>query len=269
MIMSSTTTVLLTEKKYAKTVKVALEKEGALDKSYRLSNLDENSFSSFISTRTLDGGMQQDDIIANSSKFIAIPILANCLCRICSSSCEEIPHSVFNLIAGHATQSCRYSSSVLGNSHRQLALTCDNNLNFVQNILLQAIRKYNPSFDEDVIFKMVDEITNATMPPKLELMGDDRTLVIPFRALNAASDASFEKIMQDAIGENYQEEFMPLLWKMLADSHRSQRVVRRGEIDPNSKVRESGHSILWIDPEIQRTFVSDYGELYRIEYNMT
>ena len=107
---------------------------------------------------------------------------------------------------------------------------------------------------------MVDEGTNKTMPPKLEIMGDDRTLVIPFRALNAASDASFEKIIQYAIGENNQEEFMPLLWKMLADSHRSQRVVRRGEVDPNSKVRESGHSILWIDPEIERSLVSDYGE---------
>jgi hypothetical protein len=258
--MSSTTTVLITEKKNAKAVKVTLEKEGALEKSFRLSNLDESSFSSFISTRTLDGGLQQDDIIANSSKFIAIPIHANCLDRICSSSCEETLHSVFNLIIGHATQSCRYSSSVLGNTHLQLALTCDNNLNFVQNILLQAIRNYNPSSDEAVIFKMVDEGTNKTMPPKLEIMGDDRTLVIPFRALNAASDASFEKIIQYAIGENNQEEFMPLLWKMLADSHRSQRVVRRGEVDPNSKVRESGHSILWIDPEIERTLVSDYGE---------
>eukprot|EP00536_Pseudo-nitzschia_multiseries_P007117 jgi/Psemu1/324610/estExt_fgenesh1_pg.C_1630001 len=34
-------------------------------------------------------------------------------------------------------------------------------------------------------------------------------------------------------------------WRRLALAHNSPRVVRRGGIDPNSKIRESGHRILW------------------------
>ena len=257
MTTSSKTTVLLTEKKNAKAVKVALEKEGALHKSYRLSSLSSNSLSSFFSTSL--NGLSLSDIIANSSRFIAIPVHAKFIQSLCVNR-EEDPQSAFNLVVGHATQSCRFSSSVLGNVHRQLELTSNNNLNFVQNVLLQAFINYYPSPDKDSIFKMVEKLTNKTVPPKLELMGDDRTLVIPFRALNTASDAIFEEMLHDIIGDSNRKDFMSLLWKNLADTHRSHRVVRRGEIDPNSKVRESGHSILWIDPEVELAFDSDYGE---------
>lgn len=255
MTASGKTTVLLTEKKNAKAVKVALEKEGALNKSYRLSSIS-SSLSSFNSYSL--NGLPLSDIIEHSTRFIAIPIHDHFIQG--RTDHKENKQLAFNLVVGHATQVCRFSSSVLGNANRQLELTSNNSLNFVQNVLLQAILTYQPSSDKGSILKVVEKLPTKTVPHKLELMGDDRTLVIPSRALNSASDSIFEEMLHNLIGDSHRKDFMSLLWQHLADTHRSHRVVRRGEIDPNSKVRESGHSILWIDPEVERTVDSEYGE---------
>jgi hypothetical protein len=52
----------------------------------------------------------------------------------------------------------------------------------------------------------------------------------------------------NTVGNNNEniENFINGLWENLAEAYESTRIVRRGEIDPESKIRHSGHSILWM-----------------------
>jgi tRNA G37 N-methylase Trm5 len=42
-----------------------------------------------------------------------------------------------------------------------------------------------------------------------------------------------------------ESEFLQELWKQLAMKHNSPRIVRKGGVDPNSRIRHSGYQILW------------------------
>lgn len=277
--------MILAKKRNAKAIKVALEKQNFLDKSYRMSNIDAASFSDFAPIRNSIVLLQADDILISSSEYIAIPIYEECARKISimdaqagtgtDASSDEFDSIVIDLVIGLAKQSCPYSTSVLGNANRQVQLSSNNSMNLVQNMLVQTILEYQRDTnegrtcttkctEEEAVKELVAKLSNITTPPKLELMGDDRTLVITFRGLNLATDESFQHLMKDIIKDDDTgatvEEFMTSLWKKLAASHRSHRVVRRGEIDPNSKVRESGHSILWIDPPVEAGLTADYGK---------
>ncbi len=305
-VSSSVTNVLLTEKRNAKVVKVALEKKGFLDKSFRMTRVDALSFTNFVpfqqtSVDEVDDGGDDHDQLGNESSwstFIAIPIHLKCKTDDQSShgttSSEkeqqlELGDDIRGFTVGFARQSCPYSTSVLGNTKLRVKLASSNgrnigrkNMNLVQTILLDVMDHYHNlkgadvrDNDEknqfvDIIESKVERQSSITCPPKLEVMGDDRTLVIPFRALNPAIDQSFHNLIQDivchATGGAFKEEeekaLMSLLWVKLARSHGSHRVVRRGEIDPNSKVRESGHSILWIDDNDMAATSSENGRFY-------
>lgn len=102
----------------------------------------------------------------------------------------------------------------------------------------------------------------------LEIFGDDRTAVVPPGAFegkefisilrdvhrmhsreyksntddcnnteNTSSDAAADETTTTTLYNDF--------WSRLALAHSSPRVVRRGGIDPNSKIRESGHRVLW------------------------
>ncbi len=154
-------------------------------------------------------------------------------------------------------------------------------MNLVQTILLDVMDNYRhlkrgderdqseKTQFEDIIESKVEMQSSTICPPKLEVMGDDRTLVIPFRALNPAIDQTFHNLIKDVVyhvigkfQEEEEEKLMTQLWEKLARSHDSHRVVRRGEIDPNSEVRESGHSILWIDDDDMHVTSSKNGRFY-------
>jgi hypothetical protein len=79
-------------------------------------------------------------------------------------------------------------------------------------------------------------LNTQTCPKKLELLGDDRTLIIPRKGF-LTTDESFRLLVAD---QDVKE-----LWENLAQVFGSPRVARRGDIDPSSPIRESGHELLW------------------------
>ena len=132
-------------------------------------------------------------------------------------------------------------------------------------------------------------LSNRTCPRKLEIIGDDRTVVIPRWSFFVDGDSGsenncnshqtkgktnqnecydeFRKFLIDlALGRKYDRsyhdgrhdeatadasffEMQSLLWEKIASDYRCSRVVRRGDVDPESGVRESGHRILWPIPQ--------------------
>ncbi len=186
-------------------------------------------------------------------------------------------------------QLCPFSTSALGNQNhaRLVQQTCDEiaekdkkrssqeatkslNLTNIQCVVVKTLvdfyaenmKKNNNSIEQEEltsIQKMIETTVSSlsirTCPKKLEVMGDDRTLVVPSTAflinennetlsrefhqllINISVDATGHYLTMYKIQEN--------LWKNLANLYQSPRVVRRGDIDPESGVRESGHRILW------------------------
>jgi hypothetical protein len=273
----STTQVIITQKRNAKKVKNALETNEVLDKSFRMASIDADSFSQFV---PIGQPLHIDTLLRNFSEFICIPVQKEFFHELStwevtgtgSISLDSCLHSIImDLVIGHAKQSCPYSSSVMGDANRRVKLSSTSNSSFdlVKNILVEAILEFpraprTAESSKHAVNEEVGNLSDATAPPKLEVMGNDRTLVIPFRALNLAMDQSFQNLVESIAGAgkaSRMDDFMTCLWKKLALAFRSHRVVRRGEISPNSKVRESGHSILWIEPSIELGLLSaDSGE---------
>ena len=144
--------------------------------------------------------------------------------------------------------------------------------------------KMNSNDNIEKIIVLIKSLKGNACPKKLEKLGDD-TLVIPSRAF-LPSESSFQRVLgtvfpselskildEDPNHDQKQEKklaqdfktmklsesfvmennsiiqtFMKSLWESLATSRNCHRVVRRGEIDPNSKIRKSGHAILWLSP---------------------
>lgn len=202
----------------------------------------------------------------------------------------------------HGKQSCLYSTSTLGNIHttsiNPLTISTSNNSNkngiqssnnrtIIQEILLNTILSYHNNNnlesssntnndhdhdnDNDRIISYISKLSTMTCPTKLEIMGDDHTVVIPFQAFNyntspskssssCTRTCSYKQLLDEfvykpnknAINQNHQykkksyDDFHSLLWSNIAKLYDSSRIVRRGEIDPNSKIRHSGHAILWM-----------------------
>jgi tRNA1(Val) A37 N6-methylase TrmN6 len=119
-------------------------------------------------------------------------------------------------------------------------------------------------------------LNSITCPNKLEIMGDDRTVVLPFKALNENLDEFFSQFVREILSsissffsscglchdnlnnnndddeyvnmkqQQLKQTFYDLLWSNVGKYFRSPRVVRRGEIDRDSKIRHSGHKLLWM-----------------------
>jgi hypothetical protein len=53
----------------------------------------------------------------------------------------------------------------------------------------------------------------------------------------------------EAMADAFSFEMQSLLWEKIAADYKCSRVVRRGDVDPESGVRESGHRILWPIPQ--------------------
>lgn len=228
------TDVLYVESRNAKTVKVFLEQQCILNREFRMA--------------------RADALSPGHTKCISIPVLEY------EPSIEQ-EHVFKKMVVAKGMQFCPYSSAMLGN-HR-LALQTQNTasmghtrLTRIQQALLQAlvlIRNKDNS-KEDIVEK-ITKLDAVVCPKKLELLGDDKTLVIPRRAFST-EDATFYALLESCItkpaNENVSDKshtwtcpFMTEIWKELAGIHGSPRVARRGDIDPESKIRESGHVLLW------------------------
>ena len=131
-----------------------------------------------------------------------------------------------NKILRTGEHECPYSTAKLGNSR----LSVEGDLTRVQQSLWNWFKK-----DESVKEKLLS-LDVQVCPKKLELFGDDRTLIIPRKAFSLKNE-SFRSLAGDA---NLDE-----LWQHLAQVYGSPRVAKKGDIDPDSPIRESGHELLW------------------------
>lgn len=201
---------------------------------------------------------------------------------------------------GSGRQLCPFSSSALGNqnhamisrlakqnfdgrieesklSYRQAA-TEVRNLTKIQCVLVETLvnyytestKKSDNSLDQEelasfqaMVKASVSSLSIKTCPKKLEVMGDDRTLVVPSTAFLLQEQEKANEFHQLLINISSQTihnspgetdssticKVQQKLWENLANLYQSPRVVRRGDIDPESGVRESGHRILWPLPK--------------------
>lgn len=238
--------VLYAEKRNAKQLKTFLEERKLLDKNFRLSAAETS-----VNLVPLKSSIATCNNVEVQNQIIAIPVVEDILDSIHDSD------EVYEKILGHGYQNCSFSSSVIGSGKKRMLMEnkCDQ-LNFAQNILLSLIEKQdNMSLDDELLVARIQKIC----PNRLEVFGDDRTLVIPFKSLNLQWDEHFKDLLMDVFSDNDGdiEKFMIALWEHLAQAHGSERIVRRGEIDPKSKIRQSGHSIIWIKD--QSIYISESG----------
>lgn len=177
--------------------------------------------------------------------FIAIPVL---------SACTKSLLAGFS-IEGSGEQFCPYSTAMLGNQAMSRKKRFQN-LSPVQRAFLNFSRRYSGTeIDEKMLLQSILAFPRNVCPLSLELFGDDRSLVIPKQALNPAFDKTFsdwiKKLWEagnEGPGSSEQSSFhnlLPELWKELSVVYKSPRIFRRGLVDPNSRIRRSGFTMVW------------------------
>jgi hypothetical protein len=208
--------VLYVLKRNAKKVKNDLEEEGILNKDFRM-----------------------NEGVGDWKECIAVPIIED---SSKSYSSDDV--------MGYGRQLCPYSTSLLGN-HQQRRPRTDgkttiSSLTMVQRALLSTADSFHPrSPDDDSLTNVIQSLGLALCPKTLEMLGDDKTLVIPLKAFDGKDSTFREFVLQAGCSENRVDEFVQELWKQLAAYYKISRVVRKGEIDPESGVRQSGYRLLW------------------------
>lgn len=195
----------------------------------------------------------------------------------------------------HGRQLCPFSSSAMGNQNHAMTSrlaqqNCDGimekknqnnhaaaeirNLTNIHCVVVEILvdyysentKKSDSSLDQKELTSLqamvktkVSSLSIKTCPKKLEVMGDDRTLVVPSTAFllqEQETTNDFHQLLMNFSSKIHNDcpdrtdhptmyKIQEKLWKNLASLYKSPRVVRRGDIDPESGVRESGHRILW------------------------
>ena len=221
--------VLYVEAQNAKLVKTMLENEDLIHSDFRMTNKNHLG----------------DPADPKFHNCIAIPILGETdseqVVAFLSICCD-------GLVKGSGLQFCPYSSAFLGNGANRNSALRRKRLQewrptLVQTALFEDITDSKPI---DNLWQHIRALPPQICPSKLEILGDDRTLVIPPKALDLCHDE-----MRALLSLAHNSDFLPLLWDKLATLHQSHRVVRRGIVDRNSHTRQSGYTILWTSPQFQ------------------
>mmetsp|Transcript_48878 Transcript_48878/g.118336 ORF Transcript_48878/g.118336 Transcript_48878/m.118336 type:complete len:601 (-) Transcript_48878:52-1854(-) len=291
--------VVYVDKRNAKCLKKALEDVGSIDRRFRMCPAESSSSSS-------------------SSSWIAIPVLEKEKNSSLVDESLESMKLPKEMIEGRGKQYCPYSTAMLGNNqcsrYNNIGINNLNNpdssgsttvptTNFsvAQSILFELVtekRRLQQSMDGDdhhhrhsnndveeekrfksLLCRKICQLDTSTVcPSKIEVMGDDRTLVIPSTAFTidyvTGEDDSFRRILMLAsfkssppstMGESSNEDddeddyhqsqpdsssshifkLQDEFYERLAKSYRSRRIVSRGRVSKDSKVRESGHRLIW------------------------
>jgi tRNA G37 N-methylase Trm5 len=219
--------VVFVMKKDAKAAKNALEASGLLNKDFRM-----------------------------------VPVTADLNQETPSHDCIALPVSddafaMDNAMEGgwkHMTVStgrhvCPFSTKVLGN-RRELshAPVGGEKLTLVQQAIVRTVAALrdrdgsNNQASEDKMIGDLQRLDRSICPIKLEFFGDDRTLVIP---QNSFEGKEFDGFVSAYVSISEQSHFSNELWKQFSLITKSPRVVRRGTVDPESGIRESGHRLLF------------------------
>lgn len=152
-------------------------------------------------------------MVSTSDGLVAIPVL-----NIDQIDCSSEGWS--DKVVRRGEYECPYSTKKLGNGR----ISLDSNMSRVQQSLLNWLKD-----DQGKIKAHILSLDVKVCPKKLEVMGDDKTLVLPPNAFSL-NNTRFRTLAVAADINN--------LWEHLAMAHNSPRVVRRGIIDPSSPIRE-------------------------------
>ena len=256
------TSVVYVQKSHAKQVKTYLESNSLLDKRYRMIPV-----SSSTSNTTTNNNTQNDDDIKDC---IAIPV--KCIDFMENDNDDNLV-DIQKMIIRYGAHDCPYSTSMLGNNNKNMmqnnnksstelsSSSLVSTLTHLQYALVETLTSLSSGEDTNAE-ERVRKLSKRTCQTKLEVIGDDRTLVIPRFALyvdNNPNDEFYKllyptiKVMakneEDVLNSNNERKHMfsiqSHLWEVLASIYNTQRIVRRGDIDPESGIRESGHRILY------------------------
>lgn len=131
---------------------------------------------------------------------------------------------------------CPYSSSVLGNPQTKH--------NATQKILHDFLQSLCADNNTEI-----DPTTIPTCPSQFELMGDDRTVVIPQSVWDPIDLTAWMQQTRhpEWTPPSNNQNIWDRLWQNLARLYSSRRVARRGYIDPDNRVRHSTFQVLWHD----------------------
>ncbi|CAB9503656.1 synthesizing protein 2/3/4 [Seminavis robusta] len=222
--------VIFVPKKNAKTVKTALEGHGWIHKDFRMT--------AAITEQHVD--------------CLAIPVLSAYFESSSSSSLQQEDYTWKDLIVGHGRQHCPFSTSVLGNRHKRQTLLVvieskEQQWSPLQQALLAALQSRFPQHDNNDTKDwrdQIDSLSTTTCPAKVEFLGDDNNLVLPPKAmLSCDLELSFFK---NDNNNNLQLLFMDHhLWPTVARTFGCPRILRKGGVDPNSRIRQTGYQLLW------------------------
>lgn len=194
-------------KKNAKIAKMEMEAAKMLNKDYRMIAVNEN--------------------------YIAIPVNDNFLETISEHKWKDLIEEVVSKVLP-------YSTKILGSSRRGRQSHLD--INPSQRAILETIKILKPyGLEENLIIDRIKKLDQLVCPKKIEVLGDDRTLVISREAFDGED---FDSILTDTTGlgkEKCKEEF----WKQVAQINKSRRIVRRGIVDKDSPIRESSYCLVW------------------------
>lgn len=292
-ISSSATSipVIYVQKQDAKYIKTYLEDNSFLDKRYRM-----------VPVSSAVGNYEVVHYDSDVKDCIAIPVLDNyidvMMIMISSAEKDDACKEFIQKVMNYGRCICPYSTSMLGNNKTKnksnvtepsSAESSPRLLTNVQYALVETLSTTAQHVGDDAvnatscddntktnIEQMVRRLSNKTCPKKLEVIGDDKTLVIPRHALcvqkrrDDSSSDEFRNLLltsakmvheksnqvlgKDGSASNTEDDktiisnIQSRLWKNLANIYNTTRIVRRGDIDPESGVRESGHRILYPIP---------------------
>lgn len=283
--------VVLVRKENAKKVKAMLEETSFLDKRFRMVPSSSSfSCSSSATGRSSDGhhiaipiidvGVFGDDHSSYFDATTPAPVTDE------NKSTFSPPNSIKDLIDGMDYQWCPYSTKMLGSQRRLIIGTSSGrsieqqDLSLIQLAILNMTVPTTTSSSSsststattntfqqqlsDELVQQVMDLDPIICPRRLEIFGDDRTVVIPPGAfigevfmgmlrktkMKTSLDDDKDENVDDNNDSNYETNrrddiVLQDFWKRLAWAHQSTRIVRKGGIDRTSRIRASGSTLVW------------------------
>ena len=260
------TPVLYARRRVAKQLKTALEAAGRIDGDYRMGAADPSAFS--VSTPSPTRMRNEKAGRAGAAEeCIFVPVTDSCLkeyeewCVHVSeeggtdsppTSDDENGCDWKRLVVASGRQHCMPSASATARAkqggRRRRRQQYEPTL--TQKAIIEMVKELNPSGcceGKDLLHHAVVGLSSKACPHNLERFGDNRCLIIPRTALRVdeKNDGEFRAFLELLIPTKSPEECLSALWSILARLYSSPRVARRGDIDPESKVRQSGHRLLY------------------------
>lgn len=147
---------------------------------------------------------------------------------------------------GMGTEFCRYSSKIKGNRQNRKASTNMNDMTSIQRVLLRVCQNFgtvNSVITQQELEKRIQSLPSSVCPKSLEVLGDERVIILSPEAFQICNFQWRELV--SSISDGNENEFFNLLWSTLAEQMASKLIARKGGIDPDSKIRRSGHALVW------------------------